>query len=391
MAGVVMVAAVRSWVMESQGTYQAGQSADESATPEKVTPLRPWARIEAEMLTLAAHNFSLGGVCCLLYLMRYTIGFHTDTVTLTVDEFCHGKRRKDGGRFDEGTELSRPAVLAGLHELANAGVIVIENRGRGRAIVATYHLMPVDQWQRKSRNIGKKSLPINNGASIGKECSPIAASNGKSSLPKARIIGKKSLPHINIDKKDIPEERNDLLSDASNDAPRLDTPSSSEKPSAPEKPESKARKTFAPDSDAYTLAVHLRDGILSHKPDARVPRADAPLQQWAGVIDLMLRIDERTPERIRALIDAIMTSPRLSFWRGVILSPGNLRKHFDAIEIKWREHAANGRTHQNGRTSETPPTPDDTEDALTRNGVATREWLRRMREQEEAAAKGEPS
>jgi len=375
--------------MESQGTYQAGTPADESATPEKVVPMRqPWAQIQMDILTLGARCFSLGATRCLLYLVRYTIGFHTTTVKLTVDEFCKGKRRKDGGRFDGGTDLSRPSVLTGLHELERARVIAISNEGHGRGTVATYELFPVECWQVERISIGKKSLPINDKASIGKESSPIAASNGKSSLPKRRIIGKKSLPHINIDtEKKSPEERNDLLSDAStdalrtNDTPHIETPGPApEKPA--EKPAAKTRKVFAADSDAYRLALHLRDGILRHKPDARVPRAETQLQQWAGVIDLMLRIDGRTPERVRSLIDAIMTNPRIVFWRGVILSPGKLREKFDQIEIQLRERGGYNRPSQ---PTTPPPSSPDTDDALTRNGVATRERIRRERREREAA------
>lgn len=205
--------------METRDTYQAGQSADESATPEKVIPLRqPWAQIEMDILTLGARCFSLAGTRCLLYLLRYTVGFHTMTVKLTVDEFCNGKRRKDGGRFDEGTDLSRPSVLSGLHELQRAHVIAIANEGHGRGTVATYELFPVECWQVERLSIGKKSLPINDEASIGKDSSPIAASNGKKSLPKRRIIGKKSLPHINIEVKDSSPKEIENDANASSDA-----------------------------------------------------------------------------------------------------------------------------------------------------------------------------
>ena len=138
---------------------------------------------------------------------------------------------------------------------------------------------------------------------------------------------------------------------------------------------------FDTESDAYRLAVHLRDGILRHKPDARVPTKEAQLQQWAGVIDLMLRIDGRSPERIRALIDAIMTNPRIAFWRGVILSPGKLREKFDQIEIQLRERGG----YRNSQPSAPPPSSPDTDDALTRKGIETRERLARIRREREAA------
>jgi Helix-turn-helix domain len=116
-------------------------------------------------------------------------------------------------------------------------------------------------------------------------------------------------------------------------------------PTPPSKPAAPA-KTLPDDSDAMLLAAYLRDHILAHSPNARDAKAallPAKLQQWARPIDLMLRIDGRTPDGIRAVIDFATTD---SFWQSNILSPGKLRDQYDQLERKMR----------NRRTTAPPPT-----------------------------------
>jgi len=74
------------------------------------------------------------------------------------------------------------------------------------------------------------------------------------------------------------------------------------------------------------LADLLLEEILKNKPDFKKPN----LQTWAKDISLILRIDKRTPDRIR---EVILWSQSDSFWRSTILSPGNLRKQFDRLEM----------------------------------------------------------
>lgn len=111
-------------------------------------------------------------------------------------------------------------------------------------------------------------------------------------------------------------------------------------PSQPAQPPKAAKptpaKTLPEESDAVRLAAYLRDHILAHSPnarDAKAAQASAKLQQWARPIDLMLRIDGRTPDGIRAVIDFATTD---SFWQSNILSPGKLRDQYDRLEARMR-------------------------------------------------------
>ena len=93
----------------------------------------------------------------------------------------------------------------------------------------------------------------------------------------------------------------------------------------------KLKTIYGEDSEPMQLARVLRDGILSHKPDARLPR---DLQKWAREFDLMPRVDHRARDAVTAVIAYTMRS---SFWRKVIFSAEKLREKFDVIESQMRE------------------------------------------------------
>ena len=73
----------------------------------------------------------------------------------------------------------------------------------------------------------------------------------------------------------------------------------------------------------------MRQCILSNLPKAKVPKPTPEgLRRWAYDIDLMIRIDCRSPDEIRQLID---WSHRDPFWKANILSPGKLREKWDTL------------------------------------------------------------
>lgn len=84
----------------------------------------------------------------------------------------------------------------------------------------------------------------------------------------------------------------------------------------------------SPDPDARVVAEYLLAAIRSHKPDMRDGSAG-----WTRDIGLALRLDGRTPDRLRAVIDYAHRS-REVFWRANLLSGKALRKHCERIEIQ---------------------------------------------------------
>jgi hypothetical protein len=75
--------------------------------------------------------------------------------------------------------------------------------------------------------------------------------------------------------------------------------------------------------------MFMRQCILSNLPKAKVPKPTPEgLRRWAYDIDLMMRIDCRSPDEIRQLMD---WAHRDQFWKANILSPGKLREKWDTL------------------------------------------------------------
>lgn len=97
---------------------------------------------------------------------------------------------------------------------------------------------------------------------------------------------------------------------------------------------------FEEDTIQFQLAMFMRQCILENLPNARVPEPTPKgLKRWAYDIDLMIRIDKRSPDEIRDMID---WSHRDNFWKANILSPGKLREKWDTLVAhKLREEERN--------------------------------------------------
>lgn len=84
---------------------------------------------------------------------------------------------------------------------------------------------------------------------------------------------------------------------------------------------------FPQNSDEFRLSELLFKEIKNRKSDFKRPN----LQRWCEYIDLMIRIDHRTPERIAEVIRWCQAD---KFWQNNILSTAKLRNQFDQLELK---------------------------------------------------------
>lgn len=89
----------------------------------------------------------------------------------------------------------------------------------------------------------------------------------------------------------------------------------------------KEKKIFSSSSDEVRLASLLLEKIQKRKPDIKKPN----LQSWAKDVDLLLRIDMRSPPTVERVISWCQAD---TFWQKNILSPGKLREHFDRLEMQ---------------------------------------------------------
>jgi uncharacterized protein YdaU (DUF1376 family) len=108
--------------------------------------------------------------------------------------------------------------------------------------------------------------------------------------------------------------------------------------------ESKDNK-YSQNSDEFRLSSLLFALMVKRKPDYKTPN----LQSWAKHIDLMIRVDNRKPEAIEAVI---RWCQQADFWQNNILSTSKLRKQFDKLELQMQKGNKNGqKSNSNNRPS----------------------------------------
>jgi len=100
-----------------------------------------------------------------------------------------------------------------------------------------------------------------------------------------------------------------------------------------------------PSSEAIQLSKFLKSLILRNNPKAKTP---ADITKWAADVDRMMKIDHRTPEEIKFIIEF---SQNDSFWCANILSAGKLKDKFDQLYLRAKEKGGShaGREQQPGR------------------------------------------
>ena len=92
----------------------------------------------------------------------------------------------------------------------------------------------------------------------------------------------------------------------------------------PSSSSSSSSKRYTSDSTEYGLSKLLYSKILLNNPEYKEPN----FQTWARHIDLMIRIDKRTPEAIKNIIEWMQND---DFWYDKVLSTDKLRKQFDQL------------------------------------------------------------
>ena len=102
-----------------------------------------------------------------------------------------------------------------------------------------------------------------------------------------------------------------------------------------EKPE----PAFAEDSEAYKLAVLMRNTLKANVPTLKEPN----LQTWARSFDVALRNDERMAEA-PFVAEVVKWACSDGFWRANIQSPDKLRQKFDQLTAKMENEAEKART-----------------------------------------------
>lgn len=89
-----------------------------------------------------------------------------------------------------------------------------------------------------------------------------------------------------------------------------------------------------PSDEASRLSSLFFNLIIQRKPDYKT----SDLTKWAGEIDRMIRVDNRKPDSIEAVIRWAQNDSgngnNWHGWQSVILSPKKLRDKFDTLEMQ---------------------------------------------------------
>lgn len=95
---------------------------------------------------------------------------------------------------------------------------------------------------------------------------------------------------------------------------------------------------FAEGTDPSDLAQYLRDCILENDEKSKVPDlSSATFQKWCLSIDRLIRLDNREPEVVAAIIHWCQDD---SFWAANIQSADKLRKQFSRLYLQAKEAGA---------------------------------------------------
>lgn len=97
--------------------------------------------------------------------------------------------------------------------------------------------------------------------------------------------------------------------------------------------QSKGKKTFAEETDAYQAACYLARSIGKNYPELRQPE-EKDLQRWAADFDKCHRLDKHSWDDIS---DVLAFSQKDSFWRQNIRSGEKFREKYDTLLIRMKE------------------------------------------------------
>ena len=102
----------------------------------------------------------------------------------------------------------------------------------------------------------------------------------------------------------------------------------------------KSSSRCSPSTSAVSLAAQLRDAVRVRDPKAKAARTE-DLTGWARDINLLICIDQRSPEEIRRVIEWCQLPG--GFWGPNILSGRKLREKFDTLSGQMMRETSEAR------------------------------------------------
>lgn len=133
-----------------------------------VPPVDDYFRMPNEWINICAEIKSLAELKIVQYVLRHTWGYqdYDGVRKLTLDEFMHGRKRRDGTRIDKGTGLSDRGVKDGIALAMEHGYLICEVDDKDKArIKKSYGIKMISELpDRKNlppkKNSDRKNSPI---------------------------------------------------------------------------------------------------------------------------------------------------------------------------------------------------------------------------------------
>jgi len=242
------------------------------------------------------------------FIIRKTYGWHKKEDRISLSQFT------------EGTGLKKPTICKAINKLKEMNLIITKKDNsitqKGNDYIVTYCFnKSYNNWNLlpKKVTLPKKVIPITQ-----KDNLPLPKK-----IPTKDTITKDKLPLVPVRKKPEPEEIDLKLSD---------------------------------------LLLEL---LTANKPDRK--QNSNEVINWANSVRLMRQQDNRTPQRIEAVIRWCQKD---SFEMGVVLSMSKLRDRFDNLEMKMKKYGHGLTDNENGNGFKPDITKQGTlESMMERDGI----------------------
>jgi hypothetical protein len=98
-------------------------------------------RLPNNWFDLAAHFTSWAEHKVIEYILRHTWGYHEYGIVklITMDEFMHGRKRRDGSRLDAGCGMAENSIKKGINDAVAHGFLIVQTDDSDRGRIKKYY------------------------------------------------------------------------------------------------------------------------------------------------------------------------------------------------------------------------------------------------------------
>lgn len=110
-------------------------------------PRQNWFRLPYQWTDITAKITSLAELKVVEYVLKHTWGYQEYDLKkrISLDEFRHGRKRKDGTTIDQGTGLSKQSVIDGLKNAVKHGFLEVEKDDSDQARKKRYYSLRMQE------------------------------------------------------------------------------------------------------------------------------------------------------------------------------------------------------------------------------------------------------